>query len=145
MNKIYMAYSKEIDRRRLSLADYALNSSAAIVEHLSYVEQFLHGKFNLSDLLKHAEILNNGYSPQKDYNLCEIVSKFKPAELYDISQYIRKVFEYSAKTGDFEQVKRFAGLLLKFKPLPESSIVPPDSPFYEGRPGRTLADARREV
>ena len=45
----------------------------------------------------------------------------------------------------FDSVDSLADELIKLKPIPASARLKPDSEFYKGESGRTLADMREQI
>jgi len=133
----------ELERR--FLVDY-VRFYDKLKEHLGHVIEYLHGSLPFTAVLNHARNLPNRNENSERYNnIEELVMKLTDKEVPIITKYILTAAAYLTNGTKFESVDKMADEIIDLKPIPDTIIAPPDSLFYKGPPGRTLANMREEV
>lgn len=137
--------SMGVGDERESLADYiSLNNN--IAEHLEYVVNYMCNRISFKKMLEHAKKLH-GSTPKRCYedkNVAAMLAQLKDNELSVIKNYMLALKSYLSGQG-FEAVDSAADKLIGCKEIPSTLYAPPNSKFYRGKPGQTLADAREIV
>lgn len=141
-----MVYSEKLDSDRRFLIDYLSFRKSELQEHVGYVRAYLRTELPFLEMLEHAKQLHcaNG-NPRKYPDLVGVVKDFSRAEITVVKRYMLALANYADGRALFDSVDSLADELIKLKPIPASAKLEPDSEFYKGEPGRTLADMRKQV
>jgi len=127
---------------REMLRGYALDPRIGV--HLSCIVDYLTGTLPFPDLIRHAQSLKER-GEQRLQDPDDLMTRVQDENIPTILLYIRSVSDYAYLNGSFDDVNCQASALIRLRSLPPDSQITPTSPFYQGKEGRTLADARREV
>lgn len=139
-------YSANTEQERKSLIDYIRSQSLSVAEHLDYVMNYLHSKLPFVNLKSHAKNLPTLNDQRKNHNIRKLVYGLNETELPVVKDYFTKtIAAYLEGKQKFETVDKALDDIIDLKPIPDTARIPPDSEFFKGRPGRTLADMREEV
>jgi hypothetical protein len=147
INNRKMEYAANLEVEKDFLLDYALLHGRGMQNQLGHVVNYLYGNLPFVDMFNHARNLPNSKEnliKYTDKNLKGLVAKIAEKDVNIIREYLLAVGAYL--TGQsFKPVREAAIELISSKPIPDTIIAPPDSLFYKGPPGRTLANMREEV
>ena len=135
----------DLSTGRENLVHFISSQGAGFVKHLDYVVGFLHRDFDYKGMLEHAESLKTSQAQNYKGDAFDITAKLDEKELPVVREYMEMLAQYARGEADFHSVKVNARKLIRLIPIPDTARIPPDSYFFKGKPGTTLADMREEV